>query len=357
MASNDELKRLHEEFQAQIKAQAAQIKRPTILVCGYLGTGKTSLIKGICGPEIVPEHAVKHGARGTTDYTPYENEFVRFWDSMGLEPGEKEEGFVARTHAFVRERQSDPNVDNHIHLVWYCIQGSGARVTETDKRLIKDIFSNVIVLITKNDITRENQRQALQHELEKAGVRKDRLLFCSETDPDSLRAIVQLSKELLPEAFRDAWLSAQLVDLDAKKAKAQAIIHTAAASAAAAGGLNPLPGDALLITPIQTGMVVSLAYLYGFPAEAIKGLMLPAIAEAAGVLTVGGLLKAFPGLGGVIEATIAGALTEVIGQLANTYLVKTCEARLHGKPMPAFALAFDTIGEKVWQAIRMKKKA
>jgi hypothetical protein len=37
--------------------------------------------------------------------------------------------------------QEDPTTDDsHIHLVWYCIQGCGARVTDTDKKLILDIF-------------------------------------------------------------------------------------------------------------------------------------------------------------------------------------------------------------------------
>jgi len=257
-AQRDDLQKLQEDFLAETKAQGEKIKRPTVLVCGYTGSGKTSLISAICGQ--VPEEAVKHGAPSTKEYKLYENAFVRFWDSKGLEPGQKESEFIENTRKFVRVRQDDPDVDNHIHLVWYCIQGCGARVTQSDKKLIREIFANVIVLVTKNDITDEDQRREMQKELEAEGIAQNRILFCSKKDQESLKTVVHLTKELLPQAFQGAWVAAQLVDLDLKKLKAQGIIQTAAALASAAGGLNPIPiSDALLITPIQTGMIVSLA--------------------------------------------------------------------------------------------------
>ena len=95
-------------------------------------------------------------------YDCYENELVRIWDSKGLENGEAEEVFTAHTRDFVREKQRDPDVDNHIHLVWYTIQGSGARVTDCDLNLIRNIFNpeHVIVVVTKNDATRPRQKDA-----------------------------------------------------------------------------------------------------------------------------------------------------------------------------------------------------
>lgn len=341
MSSGSNPQQIAQQFQAQIQTQAAQLKRPTVLVCGYCGTGKTSLIRSICGPAIVSDDRVQHGKRGTTDFMLYENDLVRFWDSMGFEPGQKEDDFIDKAREFVRREQADPDVANHIHLVWYCIQGCGARVTESDKRLIRDIFDNVIVLVTKNDITRDNQRLAIRQEVESAGVAPGRVLFCSEEDQESLKAVVRLSVELLPDAFRAAWVNAQLVDLDLKKTKAQVIIHTAATTAAAAGAI-PLPiSDASVITPTQIGMIVSLAYLYGFQAESIKAALLPVVMESAGIMTATSLVKLWPGLGSVIQGGVAGAVTEGIGQLTNQYLVTCCEARLHGRPLPTFHLALD----------------
>ena len=100
-------------------------KRPNILVCGYTGSGKSSLVKAILG-DVVPDSAIGDGAPKTMGYDCYENDLVRIWDSKGLELGETEASFTEETRRFVRSRQDDPNVDNHIHLVWYTIQGPGA---------------------------------------------------------------------------------------------------------------------------------------------------------------------------------------------------------------------------------------
>jgi len=329
----DDINKLAE---AEIQAQSAEIQRPTVLICGYMGTGKSSLIRAICGPEIVTKDKIAHGPPGTTAYVTYENQTVRFWDSQGLEPGDQREDFLDRTRKFVRERQADPDLANHIHLVWYCIQGCGARVTSCDLTLIQEIFSNVLVLITKDDITREEQRQSIREQLISHGVASERILHCSETSLESLKAVVQVSQRMLPQALQDSFLAAQLVDLEAKKAQAQVIIHRAALAAAAAGAI-PIPfSDAALITPIQLRMVVKLAFLYGFQPKSMMAAVPPLLARMAGVQMASSLSKFIPGFGSVIQASVAAALTEAVGQLTSRYLVSCLEARRQGQPLPTF---------------------
>ena len=112
------------------------------------------------------------------------------WDSKGLEPGAREATFLQSVKALVgleagageatflqsmkalvSRLQGDPDPRNHIHLVWYTIQGPGARVTATDHELIEKVFPNVIVVITKNDITKPIQRESIIAELVSKGVR------------------------------------------------------------------------------------------------------------------------------------------------------------------------------------------
>src|SRR5262249_28115678 len=154
------------------------------------------------------------------------------WDSKGLEPGDREAAFLANTRDLIARLRTDTDPRNHVHLVWYTIQGPGARVTTTDAELIRTVFSNVIVVLTKNDITKPAQLEAITTELVRCGVSRSDIVAVAEDDPASLRALVALSLERLPDAYRDAFLSAQLIDLDRKKARAQYVIHGAAASAA-----------------------------------------------------------------------------------------------------------------------------
>ncbi|MBO4632625.1 MAG: 50S ribosome-binding GTPase [Lentisphaeria bacterium] len=324
-------------------------KRPNILVCGYTGSGKSSLVKAILG-DVVPDSAIGDGAPKTMGYDCYENDLIRIWDSKGLELGETEESFTEETRRFVHSRQEDPNVDNHIHLVWYTIQGPGARVTDCDKNLIRNIFStkNVIVVVTKCDITRPNQKSALQRVIMESGVPADRIIFTCDEEGGSAgcKELMNLSYAMLPDAYKDAFMEAQRIDREAKiqavrdkAGKAKAIIATATTAAAGAGAV-PIPlSDAAVIIPIQVTMIASLAGLYGLREEAVKQSALPFVARLAGVFLATSLLKLIPGLGSAINATVAATLTGAMGLYVKSNFEENAIAKIEGRPAPD--LGFD----------------
>jgi len=339
-------------------------KRPNILVCGYTGSGKSSLVKAILG-DVVPDSAIGDGAPKTMGYDCYENDLVKIWDSKGLELGETEEEFTAQTRSFVRARQEDPNVDNHIHLVWYTIQGPGARVTDCDKNLIKNIFNtkNVIVVVTKSDITRPNQKSALQQVIMESGVPADRIIFTCDEEGGSAgcKELMNLSYAMLPDAYKDAFMEAQRIDREAKiqavrdkAGKAKAIIATATTAAAGAGAV-PIPlSDAAVIIPIQVTMIASLAGLYGLREEAVKQSALPFVARLAGVFLATSLLKLIPGLGSAINATIAATLTGAMGLYVKSNFEESAIAKIEGRPAPD--LGFDVELFKKFYAEYKKNK-
>ena len=338
------------EFNRKFEEARKQFgKRPNILVCGYTGSGKSSLVKAILG-DVVPASAIGAGAPRTMGYDCYENDLVKIWDSKGLELGETEEEFTEQTRTFIRSKQNDPNVDHHIHLVWYTIQGPGARVTDCDKNLIKNIFTtqNVIVVVTKSDITRPNQKAALKETIMNSGVPEERILFTCDEEGGSVgcKELMNLSYAMLPEAYKDAFMEAQRIDMEAKvqavrnkTGKAKAIIATATTAAAGVGAV-PIPlSDAAVIIPIQVGMIASLAALYGLKEEAVKQAALPFVAKLAGVFLATSLLKIIPGLGSAINATVAGTLTGAMGFYVKSYFEENAIAKIEGRPLPE--LTFD----------------
>lgn len=346
MQNYDATKDFNEKF-----AEARQMfgKRPNILVCGYTGSGKSSLAKAILG-NVVPDSAIGDGAPRTMGYDCYENDLVKIWDSKGLELGETEESFTEETRRFVRSQQDDPDVDNHIHLVWYTIQGPGARVTDCDKNLIKNIFNadNLIVVVTKCDCTRQNQKSALQAVLMDSGVPANRIVFTSdaESGAQGCKELMNLSYAMLPDAYKDAFMDAQRIDREAKikavhdkATKAKAII-AAATTAAATAGAVPIPlSDATIIVPIQTGMIASLAALYGLRNEALDKAALPFVARVAGVTLATSLLKFIPGLGSMVNAAVAATLTGAIGLYVKSNFEQCAIAKIEGRPIPS--LGFD----------------
>ncbi len=336
-------------------------KRPNILICGYTGSGKTSLIRAVCGKDLVPEERIGSGAPVTGGYDCYENEHIRLWDSRGLELGMKEEDFIRQTRSFIRERQMDPDVDSHIHLVWYTIQGCGARVTDCDLNLIRHIFdpADEIVVLTKRDITRPAQLEAMRARLTGAGVPDRRIIACSdeESGSEGCLDLVRLSCELLPDAYRDAFAEAQKLDLElkierirAKSFRAKAIV-SAAVSAAAAVGVTPIPvADSSVLVPIQAAMIGSLAALYNLREAALKEALLPFLARGAGVFAASSLLKLLPGLGNGINAAVAASLTGAMGLYVRNTFEKIAIARVRGEKTSviefdwkAFTLCYDLL--------------
>ena len=328
----------------------AQYKRPNILICGYTGTGKSSLIKAILG-DIVPDDAIGHGKPTTMGFDCFENKLIQIWDSRGMELGETEEAFVGEVRRFVRERQEDKNVDNHIHLIWYAISGVN-KITACDINLIKHVFNqkDVIVVITKTDITRELAKHELKQRLLDAGIAEDRIVFTSDTEGGSIgcKELMKLSYKMLPGAYKDAFMEAQRIDIEAKveaikekRAKAAGII-VGATTAAAATGAIPIPvSDAPLLITEQTALIASLAGLYRLVNDALKKAYLPMVAKSVGMMTATSLSKLIPGLGSAISATVAGTLTCAMGWYVQREFEKIAIAKARGEILPEPNFSFD----------------
>ncbi|NLZ61123.1 MAG: hypothetical protein GX901_10740 [Lentisphaerae bacterium] len=337
------------EFLKKFEAEKKLYKRPNILVCGYTGSGKTSLIQAMLGEDLVPSEAIGVGQPKTMGYDCYENNMVRIFDSRGLELGETEEEFLDQTKSFLRERQADlNNVDEHIHLVWYTIQGSGARVTKCDLELIKNIFSeqNVLIAFTKADLMRNSQRESMKQVLLEAGIDTDRIFFTSDIEGGSqgCMELMHKSLEMLPEAYKDAFIEAQRLALELriravydKAKKAKSIIATATAAAGGIGA-TPIPlSDAALLIPIQVTMIASLAALYGLREEAVKQAALPFLAKVAGIFAATSLLKLLPVLGSAVNAAVAASITGAMGLYVKNNFEQYALAKVKGEPTPEFS--------------------
>lgn len=340
--------KFREEFD---KAKAAYCKRPNILVCGYTGSGKSSLIQAILG-DVVPTDAIGAGKPKTMDYGHYETEDVSIWDSRGLELGNTEEAFIEQTRKFIDSRVSDMDVDQHIHLVWYVIQGSGARITDCDLKLIKEIFPkrDLIVVVTKSDIARPSQKEDLKNVLLENGIEEDRIVFTSDKESGSMgcKELMELSLEMLPDAYKDAFERAQIADMNRRKqavlnkaGKAKGIITTATTMAGTAGA-TPIPlSDAAVITPIQITMIASLAALYGIDWKKLSVTAAPLVARTVGMSAASSLLKLIPGLGSVINAGVAVLLTGAMGWFVQKQFEKTELAKALGQPVPDVNFSFE----------------
>lgn len=349
-----------QEFENKFNEAASFNKRPNILVAGYTGCGKTSLIRTVLGNEIVPKSGISNGKPCRIDFDSYENESIRLWDSRGLELGEKEDEFKDMMREFVSSCQDDPNVDEHIHLVWYLIQGNGARVTDCDLGLMKDIFTfdDVIAVISKKDITKPAQTKAIREELMKAGVPEAHIIEVSDSEGGATgcKELVEVSHAMLPAAYRDAFMAAQSIDREAKAARvadkkdrAVAIISEAIEKAKAVKGESKLTdkesGDASTqwndvkakLSVVLVELLAKLSGLYGLHSREIKE---DAVAFVETVLSDAEVLDAVRNDDGELDGDSYGTLTGALGHYFRNNFEAYAIARIKCAPLPG--LGFDS---------------
>ena len=335
------------EFERNFSEAEQLCKRPNILVAGYTGSGKTSLIRTVLGSELVPAEGI-HGSRPCRiEFDCYENGEIRLWDSRGLELGEREKEFREKLKEFIAERQNESKVEDHVHLVWYLIQGNGARVTDCDLALMKEIFTsgNVIAVISKRDITKTEQSGAIRKTLTDAGIPEERIVEVSDTEGGAIgcRELVALSRRMLPDAYRDAFLAAQQIDREARALRiaeksdtARAIVRDAAVEAGKIAEVPISLSENCLLLPVGITMAAKLASLYGLRERQMHA---DTAAFVKSVVMAAPELFPWRKSSTVIDSASAGTLIESLG----TYLRNSFEAhvlaKIKGTPLPP--LGFD----------------
>jgi uncharacterized protein (DUF697 family)/GTP-binding protein EngB required for normal cell division len=320
---NDEM--LHVFHKASVEALSKR-GHVNILLGGKTGTGKSTLVNAMFGQEIaktgqgkpVTQHFSKHSKEGCP---------VSIYDSKGLELADYQ---IIQSELMqkLQELNSSPDPKEHVHVAWLCIAEGARRVEDAEVSLAKSLASLKIPVIVA--ITTAVSDQGFQAEVKKqfpmakAVVRVNSVPFQMDEDvtlpAKNLEALVDATMNVVPEAHKNAFLSAQKVKLSLKVAEAEGYV-AAATIAAAAVGATPIPfSDAIALAPIQIGMMAKISAIFGIHVsdEFLSKFMTAAGgASMVGKTVATGLFKLFPGvgtiLGGMISAGTAGTLTKLMG--------------------------------------------
>ena len=331
-----------------------------IVIAGRTGVGKSTLVNAVFQGNLATTGQGRPVTTCATEYTKADLP-VLILDTRGLEMDRFAET-AKLLEVAVRDRATDTNATRHLHVAWVCFSEDSRRVEAGETAVVEMLarYMPVIAVVTKARADR-GFRAEVQRLLPAArNVVPVRALREVDDEghvlePRGLVDLVNLTQELVPEAQRNAFAAAQRISIELKRNRAQAAVVTSASLAAAAGA-SPIPfSDAMVIVPIQIGMLATITAIFGLKLS--EGFLSTLLASASGSLAatfvgqaiVSGLLKLVPGpgtiAGGAISAATAASLTSVLGGVYVAVLTRLF--RRNGSETPTEQEVTDAFREEL----------
>ena len=326
-----------------------EIGTVNVLIAGRTGVGKSTLINEIFQGRLAATGQGKPVTKETRRFTK-KGIPLAIYDTRGLELKEYRQN-IATLAELVGKKAKETDAYEHIHVAWVCVSEDGRRVEEAEIELHRRLaeFMPVLGVITKAR-SDEGFRAEVQRLLPEAKnvvrVRalKERLDDGHVLEPVGLCDLVKATEEVIPDGVQRAFAAAQKASIELKKKAAHKVVGAAAVTAAGAGA-TPIPfADALILVPIQIGMLAGISATFGIEvSRAFLSTLVAAIAGTTGATFLGravvsNLLKFVPGVGsvagGAIAATTAAGLTTALGELYIAVLAKLFTASEGEAPSP-----------------------
>lgn len=324
----------------ELKKARENLTHLNVMVLGKTGVGKSTLINNMFRESLAETGIGKPVTQSIREYSK-EDFPLSIYDTPGLELGG--ENSLNEILSEVVKVMSDGVLSNDIskaiHCIWYCVSSTSHRFEQAEKEFVNRFLSeagkyNVPVIVVLTQSFSKKDAQALKTEIEKENLAIAQIVPVLaenyEIDEEytakayGLDTLSEVMYSVIPEAVRNTLVAVQKANIKMKSNKAQAIVATSAAMAAATGAI-PIPfSDAVLLVPEQIAMLASITAVFGLPVEkstitaVVSATLGTAGTTVLGKTVVTGILKCIPGVGsvvgGAISGSIAAAITAALGE-------------------------------------------
>jgi uncharacterized protein (DUF697 family)/GTP-binding protein EngB required for normal cell division len=325
-------------FNGEYERQVQQLGRANILIGGQTGVGKSTLINSVFRTQLAAEGVGKPVTKLVQRYQ-VEGIPVTIYDTPGIELGQSAKEVIREYRKTIRDSLDRP-LDEHVHIAWYCMSAETPRVQDYDVDVIKALADEVPVLLVLTQCVDDERAEALEiaiaaehlpiHGPPLRTLARERRIAGHTIPPTGLEELVERTHEILPEAVRRAFTNAQGVVIRLKVLHARAVVGAAGAAAGTVGAV-PIPiSDAVVLMPIQVGMLATISAIFGVDvsrghiAQLVRALAQSGSTEWAGRALVQALLKVVPGTE-LINAAVASGITLALGEAH----IQLCKELLH----------------------------
>ena len=300
-----------------------KIGQVNIIIAGKTGVGKSTLVNAVFKGNLAETGVGKPVTQTMKEYTK-EGEPVHIFDTKGFELGN---ALTIREElkSEIEKRKKLGDMKKQIHLAWFCISNDGKRVEKAEIEFINDLAKElpVVVVLTKTLDTSLEFYNIVKDECREATNVIRVLAQPYETPIGTIPAmgleeLIDHTYEIVPDIAKAALAASQKVNESITKKAVDKIIAVAASSAAAIGA-TPIPfSDAVLLAPVQIGMIASICKVMKVDAD--RAFLTTIVSSAAGVLgatitgraVVRGLIKCIPGAGSVIGGSISAVTASLL---------------------------------------------
>jgi uncharacterized protein (DUF697 family)/GTPase SAR1 family protein len=318
------------------------MKMGNVLVIGSSGVGKSTLINAVLGEEVAE---TGWGTKGTTkELEIFESSRIpfRIIDTVGFEPSLlKELKANNAVRKWSRESAKAGHEDNQVNVIWFCVEGTSSKlfpkqIENLSRATAMWASVPVIVVITKSysvpdraqNIEMVHNAFAKQRRYAK-NLRSVIPVVASTyvlnevafAAPEGITELIDATYFLMPEGIRAGAADIAAFKLNRKRAMAHGVTGVSTTAAVVVGAV-PIPfPDAMILTPIEIGLVNGLAQIYEIHKNEESKRFFNTIVEVGTVSVVArsalGALKAIPGVNlgaSVLNAITAGTIVAALGE-------------------------------------------
>lgn len=330
------------------------IQKPNILICGATGVGKSSLINDVLSlteynrAEVGNEGRPK--TRGIHKYCSDQDNIV-IYDSEGyeIENTQSFNAFEKDIIGFIDKKKKDnsTNMNEWIHIAWYCISAANKRFFEYDEDLIRLIKSKnipIVVIVTKVDLALEEELNSLVRAIKRKLDDIPIFTFSTEISVENenynkfvqKEEIINWTIDNLDDSLRGGFISAVKSAISVKRNHSLSKVVPAYVGSAAAVVLStsfiPVPfSDSVPLMAIQTTMAMHIMNVYNIHSnlgDAVKGVVGTSLISYIGRTIASKVIGLIPVVGKGTEIAVNTAVATTITATVGCAITVICERYL-----------------------------